>query len=89
VNIEVLDKEKYDAYRPMAAKAIEKYGGKYMVRGGAFEVLEGSWTPTRLVVFEFSSVEQAKTWYNSPEYREARSIRQGAARVHMVVVEGV
>jgi uncharacterized protein (DUF1330 family) len=89
VEVEVLDKEKYDVYRPLAAKAIAQYGGKYIVRGGPSEALEGTWTPGRLVILEFASPDQAKAWYNSPEYREARALRKGAARVQMVAVEGV
>ena len=89
VEIEVLDPEKYDAYRQLAAQTIAQYGGKYVVRGGATDVLEGGWKPKRLVILEFPSVDQAKRWYNSPEYGEGRAVRQASSRSQMVVVEGV
>ena len=89
VDVEVLDKEKYDAYRPLAAKTIAQYGGKYIVRGGASEVLEGDWTPKRLVILEFPSVAQAKAWYHSPEYNEGKTMRHASSRSQMVVVEGM
>ena len=89
VEVEVLDKEKYDAYRPLAAKAIEQYGGTYIVRGGASEVLEGTWVPKRLVILQFPTVEQAKAWYHSPEYNAGKAIRHASANTQMVVVEGI
>ena len=89
IEIEVLDKEKYDAYRPLAAKTIAQYGGKYIVRGGASEVLEGDWAPKRLVVLEFPSVAQAKAWYHSAEYSDGKALRLASSRSQMVVVEGM
>ena len=69
--------------------SLEAYGGKFLVRGGAVEKLEGDWKPSRLVVLAFDSVEQAKRWWNSDEYREARDLRQASADTRMIVVEGV
>jgi uncharacterized protein (DUF1330 family) len=89
VEVEVLDKEKYDNYRPLAAKTIAQYGGRYIVRGGASEVLEGDSKPGRLVILEFPSAEVARNWYNSPEYNEGRAMRQASSRSRMVVVDGI
>jgi len=89
VEIEVLDRERYETYRPFAIKSIAQYGGRYLVRGGASETLEGTWSPKRLVVLEFPSSEQAKTWYNSPEYGEGRAIRHETSRSQMILVEGI
>ena len=66
-----------------------QYGGKYIVRGGQAETLEGNWLPSRLVVIQFESAERAKAWINSPEYSEARALRHKYAHSKTVVVEGV
>jgi uncharacterized protein (DUF1330 family) len=89
VDIEVTDPVRYEDYKRLASAAIAAHGGRYLVRGGASEVLDGDWTPRRLVVLEFDSVERAKAWRSSPEYAEAKKVREGCARVNMIVVEGV
>jgi uncharacterized protein (DUF1330 family) len=89
-NAAVSDAEAYEGYRKLAAAAIAQYGGRYMVRGGAIEELEGKWTGApRVVIVEFDSVEQARKFYDSPEYRAAREAREGAADMNMLVVEGI
>jgi uncharacterized protein (DUF1330 family) len=88
VDIEVTDPEGYKEYIKLAPEAMKLYGGKYIARGGANETLEGDWQAKRLVILEFSSVEQAKNWLNSPEYAPARALRHQYARTNMVVVEG-
>ena len=88
IEVEVLDREKYDAYRPLAAKTIAQYGGKYIVRGGASEILEGDWAPNRLVILEFPSPEQARAWYHSPEYSAGKEMRLASSCSQMVLVEG-
>ena len=89
VESKVSDPAAYENYKKLAAAAIEKHGGRYLVRGGKAEVLEGPWTaPQRLVIVEFDSVELAKEFYDSPEYRAAREARAGAADMNMLVVEG-
>jgi len=65
------------------------YGGKFVVRGGRVEELEGEWSPKRLIVVEFESFEQAKRWYASQEYRVAKSVRERTAITNMILVEGV
>ncbi len=89
LDIEVVDPEKYKDYAKLAPASVEKYGGKYIVRGGANETLEGDWQAKRLVILEFPSVQQAKTWMNSPEYAPARALRHKYSRSNAVVVEGV
>ena len=86
--VDVSDLDKYKAYAAEAAPATQKFGGKYLVRGGPFEVLEGAFPGKRFVVLEFASVEQAKAFYHSPEYQAARKHRLGGADFNMVVVEG-
>ena len=86
--VEVTNPAVYEDYRKLVPATIAKYGGKYLVRGGAVETKEGSWQPKRLVVLEFASMEQAKKWYHSPEYAPALAIRLKAARSKVLLVEG-
>jgi uncharacterized protein (DUF1330 family) len=88
VDIDVTDPVRYEEYKKLAAPTVAAYGGRYVVRGGATETLEGDWTPKRLVVLEFDSVEQAKAWWSSPEYSPAKALRQQTANTEMVVAEG-
>jgi uncharacterized protein (DUF1330 family) len=89
VDIEVLDPVLYEDYKRLASAAIAAHGGRYLVRGGKSEVLDGEWQPRRLVVLEFDSMERAKAWRDSREYAEAKKVRDECARANMVVVEGV
>ena len=89
LDIEVTNPEGYKDYAKLASETVKLYGGKYIVRGGAHETLEGDWQAKRLVVLEFSSVEQAKKWLNSPEYAPARVLRHQYAKSKAVVVEGI
>ena len=87
--IEVIDKDRYEAYKQMVAPSIAAYGGKFLVRGGATETLEGTWSPQRFVIVEFASTAQAKAWWDSPQYAEAKALRQATARTQMIVAEGL
>jgi uncharacterized protein (DUF1330 family) len=86
----VNDAAAYDSYKALAQAAIAQYGGRYLVRGGALEILEGRWTKSpRLVIVEFDSPEQARRFYHSPEYQAARKAREQAAEMNMLVVSGI
>ncbi|HEY9528890.1 MAG TPA: DUF1330 domain-containing protein [Anaerolineales bacterium] len=89
VDINVTDPVRYDDYKKLAAPTVELYGGKYIARGGKTEVLEGDWSPSRLVILQFDTMEQAKSWLHSPEYSGPRSLRHETATSNMVVIEGV
>lgn len=89
VDIKVNDPVRYEEYKQLAASAVEQYGGTYIARGGRTENLEGGWSPSRLVILQFESIEQAKTWLHSPEYTRAKQIRHETAVSQMVVVEGL
>jgi uncharacterized protein (DUF1330 family) len=89
VETDITDPERYERYKPAAADAVAAGGGRYVVRGGELAVLEGDWRPTRLVVLEFADLAAAKRWYESEGYRAARQLREGAARIRMVAVQGV
>ena len=86
--INVTDPTKYQEYVKLAGPAGAKYGGRFLVRGGAKTVLEGDIPFSRIVVQEFADVAAAKRFYNSPEYQAARKHRLGAADFHMVILEG-
>ena len=88
-NVDVTDPQQYEAYKKLSTVAIQKYGAEVCVRGGAVEVLEGDWTPQRIVLLKFPSREQAKTFYGSPEYQAAKQARDGAATMRMVLVDGL
>jgi uncharacterized protein (DUF1330 family) len=75
-------------YRRLAQIAVARFGGRYLIRGGACEVLEGGWRPERLVVVEFESMEKARAFYDSPEYGAAKEARAGASDFQMLLVEG-
>ena len=89
VDINVTDPVRYEDYKKLAAPTVELYGGKYIARGGRTETLEGSWSPTRLVILQFDTVEQAKNWHDSVEYSKAKRLRHETAISQMVVIEGV
>ena len=88
-DITVNNLERYEDYKKLAPPAIETYGGKYLARGGRAEKLEGNWEPDRIVILEFESVETAKKWLDSTEYREARELRHQNASTNKIVVEGL
>jgi uncharacterized protein (DUF1330 family) len=87
-DIEVTDQSIYDDYRKQVLATVEKYGGRFAVRGGKVEPLEGGWTPKRIVPLEFPSFEQAQKWYRSPEYAPLIKLRQKGARGRLLIVEG-
>lgn len=89
VDARVSDPQQFLKYRELAQVAVAQYGGRYIVRGGAYTVLEGDWQPGRLVIVAFSSAEQARLFYASPEYLAARAARAEAADFDMLLVEGV
>ncbi|HEX9077362.1 MAG TPA: DUF1330 domain-containing protein [Anaerolineae bacterium] len=89
VDIDVHDAVRYEDYKKLAPPSIAAYGGKYLARAGKTEILEGSWSPKRLVVLEFPNSEQAKKWLNSTEYHDARELRHTIATSNMVVIDGV
>jgi uncharacterized protein (DUF1330 family) len=89
VDINVTDPVQYEQYRALAGPAVEAGGGRFIVRGGATEVLEGDRVPNRVVILEFPSMDAARAWYESPQYVEARAAREGAATGSFIAVEGV
>ncbi len=89
VEIEIHDSEPYERYKQLAPPSLAAYGGRYVVRGGEVETLEGKWKPKRLVVVEFPTVELARAWWASPEYAEGKALRQSCADTDMILVAGL
>jgi len=88
-NVSVEDAAGYEGYRSQTAAIIEKYGGRFLVRGGAIEVKEGEPGIARLVILEFPSVEAARIFYDSPEYQAVLPIRLDTANSTLVIAEGI
>lgn len=87
-DVEITDPEEYKRYAQQTPGTVEQYGGRFIVRGGQPETLEGDWQTKRIVIIEFPSVEQAKIWYDSPEYSAIKGIRQHAAISSIIIVQG-
>jgi len=89
VEVKINDSPKYEEYKKLTPESLRPYGGKFIVRGGKAELIEGEEEANRIVVLEFENREKAKAWWNSPLYNEAKKIRQGAAKTRMILVEGM
>ena len=87
--VEVTDGDKMSRYRQEVAATVEKYGGRYVVRGGSFDVVEGDWQPVYPVILEFPSLERAHRWYDSEEYGSLKAMRQEASKANGVFIAGV
>ena len=88
VKINIKKAELFQQYPPLSAKAVEKFGGKYLIRGGAFNVVEGEWPAERTTIVEFESFKKAKEFYNSLEYNEAKDVRQKSTDTDFILIEG-
>ena len=87
-DVEVLDMERFKLYLRDNPPTIFKHGGRFVVRGGATEVIEGEWQPGRMVVIEFPDMKALKGWYRSPEYQEIWKIRNSSTNSNVIFVEG-
>jgi uncharacterized protein (DUF1330 family) len=88
-NVDVKDAAAFEEYRKQVPATIAKHGGRYLVRGGRVERVEGTWNPKRLVVLEFPSIEQARRWYDSDDYRGPKALRMQCTVTDAIFVEGV
>jgi uncharacterized protein (DUF1330 family) len=88
VEVDVHNPEEYETYKRLTPPSLLPYGGRFVVRGGATETLEGNWSPTRIVVLQFPDKERARQWWSSPEYGPAKAIRQRTASTKMILIEG-
>jgi uncharacterized protein (DUF1330 family) len=85
----VIDSAGYEEYRQQVAATITAHGVRYLARGGATEVLEGSWSPKRCVILEFPEMAQFRSWWSSPEYVRLRAIRERTTQSHLIVTQGL
>lgn len=88
VDVTITDPSRYEEYKKLTPASVEPFGGKFIVRGGTAERLEGDWQPGRIVVIEFPSLEKAKEWWSSDVYAPAKALRQSASITQMIVAEG-
>lgn len=88
-DVTTTDQVTMDEYRKQVPATVAKYGGRFLVRGGAHETVEGTWKPSRLVIIEFPSLARAKEWYDCAEYKGPKDLRIKAGRTNLVMVEGV
>lgn len=88
-DVNIINAKRYKKYSEAVRSAIERHGGRYLVRGGDVAVLEGIWNPERVVIIEFAHLEDARQFYESPEFRETRELRNNAAMVNMILVDGI
>lgn len=88
-DIEILDHTLFEEYRQKVPATIAAYRGRYLARGGATDVLEGSWSPKRCVILEFPDMAHLRAWWSSPEYAPLRDMRQRATRSHLIVTQGL
>ena len=87
-DIKVTDQATFERFRRQVTSVVEKFGGRFVARGGRLETLEGDWRPARLVIMEFPSFEQAKRWYHSEEFRTVKELRKKSAHTSVVLVQG-
>lgn len=88
-DVQVIDPTGFEVYRNAVQSVVEACGGTFIARGGAIEVLDGDWQPSRLTLLKFDSVAQAKAWYDSPIYRPLRDIRSRTTKTNILIVEGL
>jgi uncharacterized protein (DUF1330 family) len=88
VDVTITNSTRYEDYKKLTPVSLIPFDGKFIVRGGAAETLEGNWDPGRIVVVEFPSVEKAKAWWSSAGYAPAKAIRQSSSVTKMIIVEG-
>lgn len=88
-DMEVTDPQLFEQYKQLSPPTVARYGGRFLARGGRTQTLEGDWSPRRLVILEFPSLQQAQAWFDSPEYAPARRLRQLSSVSNMILLEGV
>jgi uncharacterized protein (DUF1330 family) len=88
VDVKVHDAKLYEEYKGQVQATLDRYNGRFLVRGGDPELLEGDWNPSRVVVLEFPSVDDARAWWSSEEYAEPKALRQRSAVTQMILVKG-
>lgn len=89
VDVTLTDPTRYEDYKKLTPPSLEPFQGKFIVRGGSTETMEGDWQPGRIVVVEFPSMQKARDWWSSAGYAPAKALRQATSKTKMILVEGV
>ena len=89
VDVKINDPKRYEDYKKLTPPSLKPFDGKFIVRGGFTETMEGDWEPERFVIIEFPSLEKAKAWWSSEIYAPAKALRQATAFTKLIVAEGV
>lgn len=89
VQLQITDPENFTKYQAQVPATIAQYDGRYLIRGGEYEVLEGEWPQLRHVVLEFPSTERARQWYESPEYAPLKALRMSASDGNGILIKGI
>jgi uncharacterized protein (DUF1330 family) len=87
-DLEITDPDEFQKYGQRVVEVVKQYGGRYLIRGGEAEPLEGNWRPTRLTILEFPTAEHVRTWYNSPEYQAILGFRHRSSHTSLILVGG-
>ena len=87
-DVEITDADLYGQFLEKVTATVEGHGGKFVARGGSLEVVLGNWSPNRIAILQFDSLDQVHGWLNSPEYAALDDIRTRSSNINMVVVEG-
>ena len=88
IEVSIHNPTEYEDYKKLTSPSLKPFDGKFIVRGGKAETLEGDWNPERIVVLEFPTIEKAKAWWNSEGYAPAKALRQRTSKTKMIVVPG-
>ena len=89
IDVEITDHVVFAEFRERASAVVKAHGGRFLVQGGATEVLQGDWTPHRVVILEFDSVERVKSWWNSPDFNELKAMLNRSSKATITIAEGV
>ena len=88
-DVEITDSDLYGEFLKQVTSTVEAHGGKFVARGGEIDVILGDWTPKRLAILEFDSIQRVREWLKSPEYVALDDVRSRSSNINMVVVEGL
>ncbi len=89
VDVKITDPTRYEEYKKLTPPSLEPFQGKFIVRGGSNETMEGDWQPGRIIVLEFPSMQKARDWWSSAGYAPAKALRQAISKTKMILVEGI
>jgi uncharacterized protein (DUF1330 family) len=87
-DLEIINPDEFQKYGQRVVEIVKQYGGRYVIRGGESETLEGNWNPKRLTILEFPTTTHVRTWYTSPEYQAIIGFRHGSCHTNLILASG-